>query len=230
MALCFRDRLHAGEELGKRLLPFKSEGPAVLCLPRGGVPVGFACARRLDAEMDLIMVRKLPIPHNPEAGFGAVTLDGSVFLNEDLVKIIRITPREIDAIVASVLEEVRRRNKIFRGDREFPEVRDRCAVVVDDGLASGFTMLAAVRWLRQRTPQKIVAAVPVSPVGSLELVRKYVDEAVCLVAEEEHPFAVAGFYEDFHDLTDREVKELLEEGRSFGSAAGASSRSSDGMA
>jgi len=212
----FKNRAAAGEKLARRLLKFKDENPIVLCLPTGGVPVGFACARELNAEFDLIMVRKLPIPHNPEAGFGAVAIDGSILLNDDLVERLQMTPDEIDAVAAEVLREVKRRDEVFRGPRRFPEVAERCVIVVDDGLASGFTMLASVKWLRRKGPEKIIAAVPVSPAGSLELVGEYVDEAVCLVTERRYPFAVAGFYEDFSDLSDREVQILLEKGRSFG--------------
>ena len=215
MTVPFKDRIHAGGELAKRLLKFKDESPIILCLPRGGVPVGFECARELKAEFDVIMVRKLPIPYNPEAGFGAITLDGSIFLNDDLVERIQITPEEIDAIAGRVLQEVKRRDKLFRGGRRLPEVGGRCVIVVDDGLASGFTMLAAVKWLRRVSPEKIVAAIPVSPLESLELVRECVDEAVCLVTERRYPFAVASFYEDFSDLPDREVRNLLEQGQAF---------------
>jgi putative phosphoribosyl transferase len=210
-----KNRLHAGEELAKRLLKFKDEKPLILCLPRGGVPVGFACARELEAAFDVVMVRKLPIPHNPEAGFGAVTLDGSVFLNGDLVDRIGLLPEQIDGIVKEVLEEVKRRDRIFRGEKEFPGVKGRCVIVVDDGLASGFTMLAAVKWLRTKQPKKIIAAVPISPVESLDLVREYVDEVVCLVADKRYPFAVASFYDDFRDVPDSEVRSLLEQGGSF---------------
>lgn len=205
----FVDRFDAGRALAD-FLGARPRGNAIIFgLPRGGVPVGLSLAQALQAPLDVVVVRKLPIPANPEMGFGALAGDGSLILNNVVVEEYQISRTRIDAAVAAVRAEIRRRTGVYRGDRPFPDVRGRDVYLVDDGLATGYTMIAAAKMIRGLGPGRLVLAVPVSPADSLETLNEYVDDAYCLVVQESGPFAVASFYLDFHDLSDREVVEGL---------------------
>lgn len=205
----FADRLNAGRAVAE-FVNFGPRCPAVVFgLPCGGVPVGLGLAEALQAPLDVVVVRKLPIPGNPEMGFGAVAVDGSPILNHRVIDDFEITQPQIEAAIREVRAEVRRRTDVYRGDRPFPEVKNRDAYVVDDGLATGYTMIAAAKMLQALGPRRLVLAVPVSPADSLQTVKEYFDEAYCLVVQETGPFAVASFYVDFHDLSDREVLDTL---------------------
>jgi putative phosphoribosyl transferase len=207
----FKDREHAGKELGKRLAEkYRNKDAIVLAVPRGGVPVGVYVALELNSELDMIVTRKIQIPWNPEAGFGAVTVDGTIILNEPMVAQLGLRKDEIKELSERVIEEMKRRTKEFRGDTPPPRIRDRTVIVVDDGLASGYTMVAAVKSIRKENPEKIVVAVPVSPRGSLKIVGKFADELVCLVVSDAYMFAVADYYENWYDLTDEDVKKYME--------------------
>jgi len=155
--------------------------------------------------LDVIVPRKIPIPWEPEAGFGAVTADGTLLLNEPLVAQLGLTGVQVRQLAAQVQEEVRRRLKVYRGNRPVPNVKGKTAFLIDDGLASGFTMLTAVRSVRREEPEEIVVAVPVSPRRSVKLVEPEVDDLVCLIMQESAPFAVASFYRSFPDLSDEQV-------------------------
>jgi putative phosphoribosyl transferase len=205
----FADRLEAGARLAEFMGAEPDPKAIVFALPRGGVPVGNALAEALGAPLEPILVRKLPIPFSPEAGFGAVAIDGSVVLNEGLVADLGISGETIDAVVEEVLREVRRRAGEYGAAKELPEARDRNVYIVDDGLASGYTMIAAAQAVRRKGPRSMTAAVPVSPRDSLTAVAPYFDRVYCMIEQERPPFAVASFYEDFHDLSDEEVKEIL---------------------
>jgi putative phosphoribosyl transferase len=205
----FRDRQEAGRELARAVREHVSGPATVLAIPRGGVLVGRPVAEDLSAPLDVVMLRKLPLPRSPEAGFGAVALDGTVVLNEELVLFSRLTADRIDRIVAEVTEEVRRRARVYRGDRLPAPLEGRTVVLVDDGLASGYTMLAALRMVRKSEAERVLVAVPVSPMRSIEMIEREADRLVCLVAQETGSFAVAGFYLDFHDPADEEVLAAL---------------------
>jgi len=200
----FKDRHDAGGKLANRLNMERWELPTVYAIPRGGVPVGCEIAKKLHAPIDLIIPRKLPIPYNTEAGFGAVTPDGTVVLNDDLVDRLGLTKDQIDSIVMTVLDEVQRRVREYQTGPPL-DPKGRTAIVVDDGLASGYTMIAAVRALKKKTPTRIVAAVPCSPRTSVKRLQKEVDEVICLAIQKYGSFAVASYYEDFPDMTDGEV-------------------------
>ena len=203
----FRDRLHAGLELAERLeLP---ENSVIFAIPRGGVPVGFALSKAKRLPMDIVVVRKLPIPWNPEAGFGAVTLDGTVYINPEFEGYL--SPKTVEEIVRVVLSEVERRNRVYRGGAGYKDLTGKVAVVVDDGFASGYTAVAAANFLKKLNPEKIYAVAPVCPVHTKELLENHYDGVYCLVESRELPFAVASFYEDFHDLTDEEVLNYIKE-------------------
>jgi predicted phosphoribosyltransferase len=183
----------------------------ILAIPSGGIPIGLKISQDLGLPLDLMICRKIPIPGNPEAGFGALSFEGSLFLNEPLVKELRLTREEIRKLSAPVLEEIRHRNRVFRGDRPFPDLRGKIVILVDDGLASGYTMMASINFVKGREPSRVVAAVPTAPESSVQLISDQVDEVLCLNIRRGFFFAVADAYDQWHDLTDGEVVELLKQ-------------------
>lgn len=209
----YRDRREAGERLAQRLLEYRGRGAVVLAIPRGGVAVGAPIARALDAELDVIVLRKIPIPWEPEAGFGAVTAQGEVTLNEALVRRLGLSQEQVEREANRVRAEVERRARAYREKRPFPDLGGRPVLVVDDGLATGYTMVAALRSARGRGARELVCAVPVSPRESLDVVRPWADRVVCLMVSDERPFAVASFYREFPEMTDDEVRQLLRASR-----------------
>lgn len=209
MADMFLDREDAGRQLSARLHSYDLRNAIVLAIPRGGIPVGVAIAKQLDLPLDLVIPRKLPIPWNPEAGFGAVTSDGAVVLNDVLVREVGITEEQIDAVVEMIRTEIDRRERTYRGGRPEPDLKDKMAIIVDDGLASGYTMLAAVKSARQAGADHVVVAIPVASESALRLVRGSVDDLICLIEGHSLPFAVADYYAKWHDLTDQEALSYL---------------------
>ena len=209
--ILFKNRQEAGQKLAEKLLEYKNRPDVIILgIPRGGVAVGVRLAQKLGVKFDLIIPRKLPIPENPEMGFGAILSDGTLLLNEAVVTAYGIGPEEIKKISAEVLREVKRREKKYRQTTKFPDVKNKIVILVDDGLATGFTMLAAIKAVKKRQPEKIMVAVPVSPADSVERVKLQVDEIIYLYIQRGYEsFAVASFYQDFHDLSDQEVKSLL---------------------
>ena len=210
MRAMFYDRRDAGRQLAERLLPYRERDPIVLGIPRGGVPVGYEVSRALGCPLDVIVPRKLPIPWSPEAGFGAIMPDGTRVLNERMVRQLGLSADEITEIADEVLAEVGRREKAFRGDRPPVEVAGKTAILVDDGLATGYTMIAAARAVKKRGPASVIVAVPVSPRASAEDVGREADELIVLHLSDEYPFAVASFYEEWTEMTDEEVRGYLE--------------------
>lgn len=202
----FADRAEAGERLRDFVSVLKPKEPIVLAIPRGGLPIGCPIAQRLGAPLDVIAPRKLPLPDSPEAGFGAIAPDGTIILNESLAAQARLSEETIRAIAQEVLDEVRRRVRLYRGDRPFPSLADRDVILVDDGLATGYTMLAAIDLARKAAARRVLVAVPVSPMSSLHRVNRKADEVYCLAAQEKGGFAVASFYRSFPDMLDDEVK------------------------
>jgi len=207
MPVLFRDREEAGSRLAESY-GGPREKLMVLGIPRGGIPVGHRLAQGLGGGFDVIVARKLPVPHNPEAGFGAVAPDGSLFLNEEMVRHLRLSEDQVHAIASRVLVEVRRRVRTYRGDRPFPDLHGMNVVLTDDGLATGSTMIAALHAIRAKHPQKLICAVPVSPPDTLLKVEPLADEVVCLHAPEAF-YAVGQFYMDFPQVSDAQVMELL---------------------
>lgn len=210
--ILFSDRLHAGDFLAKELSLLKPqlEDPIVLGIPRGGIPVGYRVAKSLASPLDTIVLRKLPIPTSPEAGFGAVTLDRIVIFNEELLSQIDLNDDGIDRIIHDVYKEVLRRNQVYRKGRPFPSLEKRSVILTDDGLASGFTMLAAVKFVRKRKAGEVIVAVPVAHRHAFDLVRKKSDRMVVLHISDAPYFAVASFYREFPEMSDQEVISYLE--------------------
>jgi predicted phosphoribosyltransferase len=209
----FADRYAAGGELAKLIGRENEPGSIVLPLPRGGIPVGHALAENLGCPLIPVIARKLPVPGSPEMGFGAVAIDGSMELNRPLVDSMGLGDEEIQSIADKVTREIRRRAEEYVGSDQPPNVEGRIAYMVDDGLATGYTMIAAAKMVRKQNPQKLVLAVPVTPERSLAPVAEFFDESYCVFVQLTPRFAVASFYQNFQDMTDREVQHILEQHR-----------------
>ncbi|MCP8315323.1 MAG: phosphoribosyltransferase [archaeon] len=205
----FKDRIHAGELLAKKLENYKDEDLIILAIPSGGVPVGFIIAKEINKPFELMIVRKIPIPIEPEAGFGAMSFDGIIVLNKPLVERLGLTKEEIDECSSHVLKEIKRRMDKFRGDKPFPDLRNKVVIIVDDGLASGYTMLAAIKSVKKRSVRKIIVAVPTASTSAISLIFPYADEIVCLNIRDSFFFAVADAYKNWYDLSDDEVQNYL---------------------
>jgi predicted phosphoribosyltransferase len=205
----FRDRREAGRLLAEQLRPYANRpGVIVLALPRGGVPVAYEVASALGAPLDIFLVRKLGVPGYEELAMGAVATGGVRVLNDEVVRALRIPDYVIDAVSAWEQQELARRERAYRGERPEPNVRDRTVILVDDGLATGATMLAAIKALRQQQPALIVVAVPTASPRTCEEMRAVANDVICAITPE--PFYSVGlWYEDFSQTTDEEVRELL---------------------
>ena len=213
--ILFEERFDAGNKLTEEIfsLEYEFKNPLVLGIPRGGLAVGYPLAKKLKCSLEPVMLRKLPIPFNQEMGFGTVDLDKKVILNEELIKKGYVSEKVIQPIVEEVYREVLRRDKAYRGNRPFPELKNRSVLIADDGLATGFTMLAAVRFARKREAEEIVVTVPVAHHESYHLVKKEVDDIICLNISRGFSFAVASFYMSFPDMSDAEVIKILKKAR-----------------
>ena len=210
----FKDRFEAGKILADELREYADNRNAlVLAVPAGGVPVGYTIARELAIPLDVIVVRKVQIPGITEAGFGAVTWDGKIFLNQDLAKELRFKEEEIKKSILDTKRNIEERLRKFRLNKPMPYLEGKIVILVDDGLASGFTMLAAASSVKDRTPRKVVVAVPTGSLGAVELLEPEVDEIICLNIRSGSSFAVADAYENWYDLADEEVLEILREKR-----------------
>ncbi len=208
----FRDREEGGRQLAALLKRYREESPIVLGLPRGGVPVAFQVARALRAPLDVIVARKIGAPHFPEYALGAIAEGGAVFIDPFALREAGVDERELGAIAEREAVELARRVRIYRGDRPLPGIRDRTAILVDDGIATGRTARAAIRALRQLRPRRLVLAAPVVAAESAEEIRGEVDDLVYVQAPEDFT-AVGLWYERFAQTTDEEVLRLLEQAR-----------------
>jgi putative phosphoribosyl transferase len=209
----FRDRIEAGQVLAAKLAAYADRGDVVvLALPRGGVPVAFEVAQALHAPLDVFLVRKLGAPGHTELAMGAIASGGVRVLNDNVIRGLRIADETIDAVAAQERQELRRRERLYRGDQAEPDVRGRTVILVDDGLATGSTMRAAVLALRQQRPARTIVAVPVGSRENCDELGQEADEALCAVTPD--PFiAVGHWYGDFTQTTDEEVRELLKRHR-----------------
>jgi putative phosphoribosyl transferase len=215
----FADRFDAGRKLAENLQRFAGTEPLVLALPRGGVPVAFEVARVLSAELDVILVRKLGAPDHPEYGIGAV-VDGDdpqLVLNEEALAVVRPSAEYIAAEKQRELAEIERRRKLYLGDRAPVPLKGRTVIVVDDGIATGGTVRAALKALRKAGAGRIVLAVPVAPADTIAKLAGDADEIVCLEAQRRF-HAVGLHYDDFRQTSDEEVVKLLAEARRFARA------------
>ncbi|MDP8970289.1 MAG: phosphoribosyltransferase [Actinomycetota bacterium] len=208
----FKDRLEAGRQLAAELRRAKLVDPVILALPRGGVPVGFEVARSLDAPLDVVVVRKIGAPFQPELGVGAVAEGGDALLDEDALQRLGLTREDLEETIAAERAELERRLLRYRGDRPAVPVEGRSAVVVDDGLATGGSARAALQAVRRRGPSRLVLAVPVSPPETAERLSIDADELVCLATPEQF-MAVGQWYQHFDQTSDETVIELLQRSR-----------------
>lgn len=208
----FRNRQEAGRALGAALAPYASDSPIVLALPRGGVPVGYEIARELQAPLEVWIVRKIGVPWHPELGVGAVSEDGHVYLAREILEHVGLSEDELARAIEEKHAEIADRVRLYRGGRPRPSLRDRTVILVDDGIATGGTVLAVVRAIREERPRELVLAVPVVQRDSVTLLAQEVDRVVSLVAPG-YLRAIGSWYEDFAQLTDEEVVNLLESAR-----------------
>ncbi len=211
--MLFKNRKEAGVKLAKKLSLYKDQAKGiVLALPRGGVPVAYEVAQRLHLPLDVFIVRKLGVPGHQELAMGAIASNGVRVLNQELVQSFGITPQEIERVTQIEKEELLRREKLYRGQRAFPDLQQHKVILIDDGLATGSTMLAALHAIREKNPQALMVAVPLASPDVCNDFKKEVDDIVCLHTPE--PFyAVGEWYEDFSQTTDEEVRELLEKSK-----------------
>jgi predicted phosphoribosyltransferase len=208
MVLPFRDRAEAGRQLAQRLTRYRHTDAVVLALPRGGVPVGFEIAKALDLPLDVFVVRKLGVPGSEELAMGAIGSGGVRVLNQDVVESLRITPGTIEEVAAREQQELERRERNYREGRPPVETRGRTVILVDDGVATGASMLVAARAIRMHQPAETVIAIPVGPVDTCADFAGEADHVVCLATPS--PFHAVGlWYMDFSQTTDEMVRELL---------------------
>lgn len=204
----YADRSDAGRQLGARLLSLTDERPLVVGLPRGGVPVAEEVAALLRVPLEILVVRKLGAPHNPEYGIGAIAEGGTKVFDQEALALLEISGGELARIVEGETAELRRRVEAYRGDRQPASARDRTVIVIDDGVATGVTDTAALRQVRRDRPRRLILAVPVCPPDSLARLRDEADEVVCLVAPPQLR-GVGQWYADFGQVADAEVVAAL---------------------
>jgi putative phosphoribosyl transferase len=209
-SMLFRDRFDAGHRLASLLREYAHRPDVlVLGLPRGGVPVAYAVAQELGVALDVFLVRKLGVPGQEELAMGAVASGGLRFINSEVVSELAISPDQIERVAESEQRELERRDRLYRGERPQPPISGKTVILIDDGLATGSSMRAAVRALRQHSPAQIIVAVPVAAASTCNLLRNEADTVVCL--ETPQPFyAVGQWYRDFSQTTDDEVRDLLQ--------------------
>ncbi|MFQ5862815.1 MAG: phosphoribosyltransferase [Candidatus Brocadiales bacterium] len=205
----FKDHTDAGEKLAQELTKYKGRDVTVLAIPRGGVIVGRAVATRLGCELDIVAARKIPVPWAPEVGYGAVTHDGTVVFNEEFASRLALPKTIIDAQTEKVMREVKRRLAVYRGSDRYETLDGKVAIIVDDGIATGISMLASVEFVRKLNPDKVVVASPVASESGLLPISGKVDETVVLYVSYATSFAVAMFYEEWREFSDEEITECL---------------------
>lgn len=218
MDVPFRDRVEAGQALAEALQAYRGrEDVLVLGLPRGGVPVAYEVATALGAPLDIVLVHKLGTPGQEELAMGAISSGGIRVLNEYVVEHLGIDEATVEAAAEKELVELNRRERAFRGDRPAPPVAGRCVILVDDGLATGSTMKAAVQAISQLGPAEVVVAVPVAPPETVAEFRRLVHRVVCLAAPE-HFLSISRWYQSFPQTPDSQVRDLLERAQRRGAA------------
>jgi len=204
----YRDRVEAGKILAKSLLKYKSEDPVVLAIPRGGVVVAKEVATSLEAPMDFIVPRKIRAPSNKELAIGAVVDKDNVIIDRDLVERLNVSDEYLEDEIDAQVDEIKRRRLMYAGNIEESDLKDKVAILIDDGLATGSTAKAAIKLIRSKSPEKLIIALPVGPENTIALLREMVDEVICLDSPANF-YAVGQVYEDFEQVTDNEVMEVI---------------------
>lgn len=207
----FQDRDDAGRQLAKKLKKYRDDAPLILALPRGGVPVAYQVSLALKAPLDVFAVRKIGAPGNPEFGIGSVAPD-VLFLDENSLQMLGLRHADLREIIAAEQQELKRRLHLYRGDTDFPNIMGKTVILIDDGVATGVTTHAALQGIHRLKPRKLILAVPVAPLEAIEILKKLVDELICL----EIPplfYAVGAFYQSFPQVSDNEVIGLLNQAK-----------------
>jgi len=209
----FENRYDAGRQLAEKLADYADQSVIVLGIPNGGVAVALGVAMALGAELDLVISRKIPLPLSPEGGFGSVTDDGTTILNEAVVKKARLSQQQINYQVSQVRGDIRDRSLLYHRDRPPVAASGRTVIIVDDGLASGYTMRAAVESMRHRNPERIIIAVPVAPEAVVKELQEVADKVITCAVGSMPRFYLADFYRYWHEISDNEVLNCLKEWR-----------------
>jgi predicted phosphoribosyltransferase len=209
----FENRYDAGRKLAEKLSEYANKSAVVLGIPNGGVAVALGVAMAIGADFDLVISRKIPLPLSPEGGFGSLTDDGTIILNEEMVKNAGLSQQQINYQVSQVRSNISHRSLLYHKDRPPLSITGRTVIIVDDGFASGYTMRAAIESIRHRRPEKIIAAVPVGPERVVNDIRKVADRVVTCAVGTESVFYVADYYRHWHDITDSEVLSCIKEWR-----------------
>ncbi len=205
----FRDRYHAGKILGEMLKTAVDKNALLLAIPAGGVPVALAVSEEAKIAFDIIAVSKITLPWNTEAGYGAVAFDGTVRLNEGLLERLNLTDRQVREGIEKTTKKVKRRNQTLRGERPFPELSGKTAVLIDDGLASGFTMFCAIDAVKKTGAGEVLVAVPTAHLRAAEAAAEKADRLFCPNIRSGLTFAVAEAYENWYDISEQELLEML---------------------
>jgi len=212
MPTLFRDRTEGARRLAREFSGLTLKNPIILAIPRGGVVTGFELARQIGGELDIVVSRKLGAPGQPELAVGAVMHDGTILINEEVVRYVNASDEYVGEEKNRQIAEAKRRMRAYRGDRPYPTLRDRSVIIVDDGVATGATMIAAVGWAKSQGAREVVAATPVAPQETIEKLQDAADRVVCPQMPQPF-FAIGQFYEEFPQVEDREVMELLQRRR-----------------
>ena len=207
----FENRYDAGRKLAEKMGEFAGKNALVLAIPNGGVAVALGVAMAVGGDFDLVISRKLPLPLSPEGGFGSLTDDGTIILDEAMVKHAGLTKQQIDYQVNRVRANIKQRSLLYHKDRRPISISNRIVVIVDDGLASGYTMKAAIASIRKRNPAKVIAAVPVGPERVVDDIKVVADRVVTCVIGISPEFYVSDYYRTWYDVTDNEVLTCLKE-------------------
>jgi len=208
---CFENRYDAGRQLAAQLGEYKDRSVVVLAIPNGGVPVGLEVSLALDTDFDLVISRKIPLPLNPEAGCGAVADDGTVILNDEVVERFGLSPHQINYQINQVRAEIRKRSLLYRQDKLPAVISKKTVIITDDGLASGYTMMAAVESVRHRQPKEVIVAIPATSKDALERLERVADRVITLAVGTMVKFFIADFYRYWYDLGDSEAIQCLRE-------------------
>ncbi|MFW2490527.1 phosphoribosyltransferase [Clostridium chromiireducens] len=206
----FVDRKDAGEKLSVKLEKFKNENPIVLAIPRGGIITAYETIKKFGFDWDLIIPRKIGLPQNKEIAIGAISLDETSIFNEQYISMLNIPKDYIKNEVSEQVEEIKRRLLRYKGNVDYPDVKNKTVIIIDDGIATGSTIQVAIKSIRKHDPKKIILAVPVAPKDTVSILEKIVDEIICLIIPEEF-YAVGPYYKNFEQTTDEEVIEIVHE-------------------
>ena len=206
----FIDRKDAGKKLAIELGKFKYENPIVLPIPRGGIVTAYETIKKFGFEWDLIIPRKIGLPYNKEIAIGAISLDETYLFNEKYIDMLNISQEYIEKEIFEQTEEIKRRLNKYKGNEKFPNVRNKTVIIIDDGIATSFTIQAAIKSIKKHNAKKIILAIPVAPRPAISLLEKIVDEIICLVTPEQF-YAVGSYYKSFEQTTDEEVFNIVSE-------------------